>query len=686
MEFNFPSKGMNQNISPEILPLDFAYYLENILPSPLGKGMVRHGTKELENINLPHDAVIMEMFPYQNGEKQMLLYVQVFSQDLTAKNFQILASNKFKFYSTRTFEQTTFEIDTLIKINFKNNNVNNSITALISNIESLGNNTVTITIKDNIFPNPFNKIVINEIHASIGNIYSYEFKTKTISNELKTGLSVACVPRSVTFKNTLLICNGVNHVMSWNGNELKEVIDFIKEQASEFKKLNNTSFSFTCTNAFNINDYQNNQIKLDINGNITLTTVTGIQKNQNTVIITTSNNIPEFNGTIKLFYLKHIPAFSFLFVFNNFLWALGPGAVGLNYRSEALRVYYSHKPNSITQWYNENTKTVPSIDLSLQHGSADNIEAICATGEFLCFLGREKSQAWKWLGNDPNNPHDFIWHSTIPIGIVHGNLIITLPNDVYFISQNGLMSFSTLNIAKQFAATSFNAVDPLIREYVNSISQTAYRACRSFKYPSGAFCGFKIGFNKTLVSMYSTNLYAWSLFSGDFLKANCFSLDHALYLAAGNKVYQYADGTGDVLSFRDGKALINFNWILPVVHLKGKKIANKRYEIHADYSSSFIINSENSLAIAVNGDLRKSFSLQNSYVFEFKGDILKTVPLSLKESLPETLGFRLNEAYTFPKGRLKFAASSFWLSITGNTMDGPVYLNRIKLMGDINNG
>lgn len=43
-------------------------------------------------------------------------------------------------------------------------------------------------------------------------------------------------------------------------------------------------------------------------------------------------------------------------------------------------------------------------------------------------------------------------------------------------------------------------------------SNRAYRACRSFLYPAGSFAGFKIGFNKVLVSLYETGLYARSFF------------------------------------------------------------------------------------------------------------------------------------------------------------------------------
>jgi hypothetical protein len=274
-----------------------------------------------------------------------------------------------------------------------------------------------------------------------------------------------------------------------------------------------------------------------------------------------------------------------------------------------------------------------------------------------------------------------------------------MANDVYFVSQNGLLSFSTLNVAKQFAATASDAVDPLVRQYVTSTttSNQAYRACRSFKYKSGAFCGFKIGLNKVLVSLYSTNLYAWSLFSGDFAKAATFlaTLDNALYLTVGNQIYQYADGTKDtppVYGDNNGQDLINFLWTLPVVHLSGRRWANKRYELQVDYSSSVVLGKENTLSILIHGDLQRTFSLSDNYILPFKGDVLQTIPLveipdrrppNYDRDQPDAgwFGFRLDEPYAYPKDRLKFLSSSFGVSLFGSTKNGKLYFKKIRLFG-----
>ena len=70
-----------------------------------------------------------------------------------------------------------------------------------------------------------------------------------------------------------------------------------------------------------------------------------------------------------------------------------------------------------------------------------------------------------------------------------------------------------------------------------------------------------------------------------------------------------------------------------------------------------------------------------------KGDILQTIPLVLSgdpdPNEPDAggVGFRLDEAYAFPKDRLKFLSSSFGVSLFGSTKDGKLYFKKIRLFG-----
>ncbi len=691
LEFALPAQGMNQNISPENLPLDFAYILENIVAKPLGEGHVRFGTSLLGALNDP-TSTIMKQFPFVNtdGSEQILLYVQEYTAD-NANTFNILGSFQFSFVSPNNAAR--YIKDTAIKVEYTLNGqmtLYDTIAAL-----TVAGTTVTVTLSQNAFPAGAN---ITRVSFSTGTIYKYDVSSGVISAALRQNLSVGCVPRVTTFLNTLVICNGVDPLLSWDGNNLSEVYDFVKEQAANLTRIDNNNLSFTVSANFNINDYVvGNLLQIKVNGVTTQTAIAGRVLNQQTLTITTTILLPAFvpNQT-NIFYQAWPPAFNFLFVAYDRLWALGQGAVGLEYRNpdQAMRVYFTYKSGSLTDWFNENTKTVPSIDLSEKHGVPDNLEAIDFVNGYMVFIGREKTQVW--TGSEPlgavqaQGNATLTYNSTLSTGVVHGDLVIDLPNDTFFITKTGLQSFSSLNIAKQFAATSMNAVDPLIQEYVASVtsSNVNYRASCSFKYDGGALAGFKIGQNKVICSLFSTTLYSWSIFSGDFLSAISFlALGNNLYLSLKNKIFKYADGrdgTPHIYGDQNGQGFISFSWTLPVIHLKGRRYSGKRYEVQMDYPSSFTIRPENQMSIGISGDLPKSYQINSPCRFDVRGDTLQTIPLTSDHPTRQTsLGFRLDQPYGFFKDRMKFLASKFWLTLSGYTKDGVLSLKKIKLYGII---
>ncbi len=693
LEFSMPSQGMNQNISPDILPPSFAYVLENIVAKPLGEGQVRFGTAEITTLPNP-ESVILKQFPFvkADGSEQLLLYVQEYVHDATANTFVINAFQAclFQFSFNSPDNAARYVKDTAIKVEYT---LNGRMT-LYDTIASLtvNGNAVTVTLTQNAFPV---EATITRVFFSTGTIYSYDLSTRTLSAPLKQNLSVACVPRHVTFIGKLLICNGVDKVVSWDGTILQDVYDFVKEDAVALTRIDNRHVSVVISPGFDLNNYTvGNLLQVVINNVTTQITIAARVLNNQTLTITTTTNLPNFvQGQTHLFYQAWPPRFNFLFVAHDRLWALGEGAVGLAWRNpyEALRVYYSHKTNTVTGWFNERTKTVPSLDLSKKHGEPDNLEAICLLGNFIAFMGRKKTQVYQ--GQNPlpmDEGGDFAFNAILPIGVVHGDLLVELPNDVFFINQSGLSSFSTLNVAKQFAVTSFDAVDPKIQQDVASMmsSNASYRSSCSFKYDGGSIAGFKIGRNKVLCSLFSTTLYSWSLFSGDFEKAASFlTLGNRLYLSLHNKVYKYADGNDGsppVYADQGGKGLIPFSWTLPVIHLKGRRFANKRYELQLDYPSSFTVRPDNQISIGISGDLPKSYQIDNPCRFELRGDLLQTVPLTdIEEPREGSLGFRFDQPFGFFKDRLKFLAARFWLTLGGYTKDGPITLKKIKLYGII---
>ena len=700
LEFLPPANGMNRNISKDVLPINFAYVFENVLSVPLGETQVRYGTKKV--IDLPFENIdynILEAFPFQktNGDKQIVAYLSYFKLYVGAANINVIDQDQFSFTPNNQID--FFEEDTPIKIEYNSDQGVVTTSSIIKTVNFENNGDIRIVLKSSVLKENAN---ISSFYFSKGKIVIYDFATNSlVPNVGVDNLHAGVVPRSVTYLAHLLICNGIDRNYSWDGITFKEVFDFVKEQATNFNRIDATHFSFLSNNSFDITKYQNNAIiQLIVDGAISTLSVANVAVNGNTINVTTAENLPAFTGQnrIELFYKDYPPSFSFMHVAHDRIWGLPPGAVSLNYRNpkDALRVYYSYRVNTLTNWFNENTKTVPSIDISAKHEVPDNLEAIISVNGFMAFMGRKKTQVWS--GQDPSNvqsPVAFNFSSLLSIGIVHGNLFVELPNDTYFVSQNGILSFGTLNVARQFAATSVDAVDPLVRKYVVSTTEhnEAYRACRAFKYNSGSFCGFKIGFNSSLIGIYSSNIYSWSLFSGDFKFSSTFltTLDNALYLFIDDIIYQYADGVGTspVYGDTDGESFINFIWSFPTTQLKGRRFANNYYEIDLTYPSSFVINEENNISISIDGDVRETFSLEQEYSFKPRGDLFDTIPL-LDKSVPDPnnpdendIGMRLDVPYSRTLERFKFVSSKFLVTIFGQTKDGLIRFNRLKLFGKL---
>lgn len=687
-----PVSGMNQNISEQILPSQFSYYLLNILPDPLGKGTVRFGDKKIFEDEDPTYSII-RAFPFQNtnGNRQVIRYGQEYKTFVGATSQIISDVNKITIESDNT---DVFVKDSYLLLQYNFDGILYPPSYyFIKNITEIAEDTIEIEVEDNSFPGPVpveGYPIVSLSYAS-GVLDVYDLATGAlIDGQTIEDLSVACIPRGDFIDSKYLICNGVDKNMTWDGTTLEVYKEFVKEFANTFNRIDNTHFSFISNSVFIINKYfVGNLINLKVDGVTFTLTVTNIQKVGDIITITTQENLPAFNGQsrVELFYQDSPPPFSFVKAAKDRIFALGPGAAGIKYRDpfDALRFYASYTKSTDVNGFrfiSEVTKTVPSTDISGKHGSSDNLEAIAVYGSNMVFMGRHKSQVWQ--GDDPTTsqlPTSLSHVATIPEGIAHGDLLIELPNDISFISPTGNVSFSTLNIAKQMAATSFNAIDPLIRQHLKDISGSniAYRACRSFKYVSGAFAGFKIGFNDVLVSKYETQLYAWCVFSGDFTKAFDFVSDSgsSLFLFIGGKIFQYADGVNSEIIYGDngGDDHIDFAITWPI---NNKKIwSNKRYEIQFDYSGDVYTDKTNYVKFYISGDLPKTFNLESNYRFEFKGDILGTVNLSTDG----IKGLALDSPYSFPKERLQFVGLNFFASIIGQTIDGPISFNKVRLFG-----
>lgn len=701
LEFLPPFNGMNQNISRDILPSNFAYLFENLIPIPAGAAKPRFGTFTSISdpfLNVRYSIMKAFSFPKRNGLQQIVFYLSYFKKYLGGSNFTIDDRETFSF-TPPSSNADFLEKDTEVRIRYNYGGGDTLQRGDIQNISYNDDGSISIKLKTPFFNE---NAEILEFFTSKGRIVIFDEEAdEIINNQGVDNLHVGVVPYGEFFLTNLLLCNGIDPIYKWDGVNFERVFDFVKEQAISFNRIDDTHFSFTVTKAFIIEKYSlGSNIKLSIDELSSNFIISSISKNEDLVTIGVEENLPEFGGNnaIELFYTDYPPPFSFLKVINDRIFALPPGPVSLNYRNvdDCLRVYYTYQTNSLSNWFNENTKTVPSINVAAKHGILDNLEAISSFNGLTLFIGRQKTQVWS--GQDPSDvqsENPFIFNSILPVGIVHGSLLNELANDIYFVSNNGILSFGTLNIAQQFAATSIDAVDPLVKQYVSSILEDDqnYRNCHSFKYDAGNFLGFRIGKNPVLIGFYTTNIYAWGLFSGDFQFSTGFliNLDGSLSLFINEKVYNYADGIKSIKvnGDRDSEKPIKFFWSFIGTKFKGKKFNNKFYELNIDYSSTFAVSDENKLSILISGDVPETFLFQDDYELAIRGDPFDTIAL-IPEGSPDPkltynydIGMRFNIPYERKIERFKFIASDFYITIFGRIVEGDLSLKKLRLFGTV---
>lgn len=508
-------------------------------------------------------------------------------------------------------------------------------------------------------------------------------------------LATVCIPRYSCFADKLFICNGLDKVKQWDGTNLTNLFQYLIDEVANIVRIDDHNFSFTAAALTLIANYPiGGKVKLVNNGITQIVTITNSQQALQVITITTEEVLNAFQGT-RIFYQAFPPRFNYMFAMHNRLWCLGAGAAGIKYRSadQSQRVYFMYKKGATLEFFDERTKVVPSINLAESNSIGDNLEAIAYTSGYMFFIGRNITQVWSGsepLGSlvDPDKP--VLTHTTtLNVGAIHGDLVLSVGNDVFIITKNGLISCGTFRDGtEQISASSLTSVDPLIINYVSTITQNnlAYISSRSFRYDGESLAGFKIGFNNVLCSIVTTTLGTWCVLSGNFQQANTFCyFKNSLYMSIGNKLYKYADGKdGSDYIYGDdnGDSPVFFTWSLPIVQFDKFYYSNLFYDLNISYPSSFTIRNENSISLSITSDTPVNYSFEQKYKFGLHGDLLGTIPLSLV-SRETSLGFRFDKQYHQIQEKLKFVASRFWVTLSGNTKDGIISIKDMKFYGVI---
>lgn len=562
--FKAANGGINSNSIDNAV---YAKYIQNMILNEDNNLSVRNGTKIVAEYQIDPDKIFNEQLKLMNfvnfdGNSELLIYQTYFIK----------------------IPHITPNIITL-------NRVDNNITQIAIDIRGLNPNQKTVLYKY-IFEE-VNVYVEQDSYSDSIEIYNVEknnddilfkinlditffdvftlwveragiFKfidTPSIDNpqELILDLNPNVIVSSINYQNYLVICNGIDPVLYYNGDVLQELKADYQIDSNSVTKLSNNQLNMIVILSYEEELTENltigKQVRiandLDLKNLNTITDIVfNVNPNNLEIIITFANNF--INEPQRIYYDKSIPAFSYINIINDRLFALDSGGSFYNkYRTpdKSMLVYYCSKRKSIFDWYS--TKgIIGQINLASNSNKIDDLQCFNTYQGRILFWGKESVQIW--TGNDPTVINDgqnidfgdFKWQKTEPVGIFNKNMFVELPNVFIFLSKFGICSikidgFNNLNIDLSFA----ESVNSYIRKQLENLqTEREYRSFSSFIYPYGGFIGFRFIHNCYIYQLKGQGF--WTIFTQNFNTSKSFLYDSVsknLYLSYKNKTLVYSD-------------------------------------------------------------------------------------------------------------------------------------------------
>lgn len=707
VEFPAPFKGMDVTSHNDV---QYAKYLQNMVVSDNNTCMLRYGTRLIAKFPFDENRIFRSQIALMshlgtNGNSEKIIYQNYLTKlpyvniadNVTVEEVEevtnvskltidisTLEQEQKEFLAKRIYEGGYFYVvqDSLSD--------GNDISDVIIDLE---NNIISFTLP---FPKDFFDINEEDLKPDFqlwwerGALYKLEGNNLNI-NPLLEDLDPNVIVSQVNYQGKLLIANGVDPVFVYDGENIKP----LRGKASILLKStitkNDKILTFSIPEFFKpemekyvvrdsyvtvINPNKEKVIKVD---DITF----ALPADEVVAVTLTLAEVPPDNVRTIL-YEKDVPAFSFLAVANDRLWALAQGRSYLNKFREnnlAMKVYYASDRKSINGWFNQKTNEIEFIDLSTNSNMPDNLEAIIPFQGKVLFLGRETTQVW--VGEDPTTKDDgqkielpdFKWEMTLPVGILQKSLFVEVPNDVIFLSKYGIIALSSINQYQQLSISySFsNGINQFLNAQLEFIENDRdYRNLRAFLYPYGRFLGFKLNYNCLIYQLKQNG--SWSIFSENF--ADCRSIfydpvsqdlflgmDDGVLLAYSDKVktQTYQEYDKGAMIWR-----IHYSWIYP----------NSTWN-----NESIFIACRTLAPIDVNIKVYTDYNDAENFA-----EIIK---IEQEGGLYDNAEFGMvNYSYrkgNFPYEILRFAADSIMITLSGKALDQFIF-DRMFLAGGVVNG
>lgn len=414
-------------------------------------------------------------------------------------------------------------------------------------------------------------------YSDEGNIYHLNGATWDLA---KSGLATDVQPRSVDFNEKLIIFNGVDNNMSWDGSTIEELKEFVEDNFTDGLWVSDNVMTFK---PFQGADHKYNtvdEVKIDFESGGVFTTVqatpTGVSYDSGTGVLTltfAAGTLPASSETVDTIrYTDRAPAFAYVFTQHSRMWALVGGD---------LRVYYTEFTNNENGWFNQTTQTVPSILMENTHPTNDEFVGIQAIEGQMLFHGKRATQIWS--GFTPTAEGDFSFSKTIPVGCVDGNLLRHFPQDIVIATEYGIRSFKNAATTENLEASPDigSAIDPTIQSEITNLllDDTKMRDVRSFSYTRDGMYGFKLD-EYILIYILSEKTKGWVSFTGAFTTSRAFlEYGNELLLTKDDTVLVYANGAdGSAPVYDDDGDAYQTIWSTPALEPTGR-YANRKIEL-----------------------------------------------------------------------------------------------------------
>lgn len=390
-----------------------------------------------------------------------------------------------------------------------------------------------------------------------------------------SGLNGAGVVRTVTFGGRLLLCNGVDDILVWDGVAWSVVSKLVVDTAAGLTYVSASQFTISSDASLYA---VGTVVRAKLGTSHVTATVSAVSVAGTVVTVTLAT--PVLTNTLnEIAFTVKPPRVASLVAVHDRLWGFGKGVLSPTMSGDVdrLRVYYTHGVNDYTAWPDPATGNIPSLNLADKAGVADELMAMSMKDGMTVFVGRNHLQLW--LGSNPSASGDFTWTKTIPLGVVHGSALLELPNDLLFVSRQGARTLSrTLQTEQLDVSDVGSELDPTITELVGHVmgSPELYRRVTGMRHDGQGWFGLAMN-HMTLVWQIGAFGHGWVVFDGVFsgLTAAHAAPDGELYLAKGGQLYHY-----DVTSWSDAGQPIAVRWWMPWVNpANRKRWANKYIEV-----------------------------------------------------------------------------------------------------------